>query len=113
MASEADVDRTLKELIRKLDDASVKERALPEKRKLRMQIRDLDLVYIANFGSGRITGLKRSQEEPGDEDVRISVGSDDLVALASGRMGVASAMLTGRLRIDAGVRDLLLIRQLF
>lgn len=85
---------------------------MPERRTLLVQVKDLDESFTAVFAAGSIKDLKRAASS-GDEDVTISVGSDDLIALATGRMGVAGAMLTGRLRVDAGVRDLLLIRQLF
>lgn len=85
---------------------------LPQKRTLAVKIRDLDASYTATFGGGRITGLSRGSPT-GKEDVTITVASDDLVALASGRMGVGGALLSGKLRVDAGFSDLLLIRQMF
>lgn len=112
MATVAEVDQTLHDLVRKLENASVEPRSLPERRTLTVHVRDLDLDYIAVFGEGRISGLEQG-EPSGDEDVKISVSSDDLIALAKGTLNVGGAMLTGKLRIDAGMRDLLTIRHLF
>lgn len=112
MASEAEVEATLNDLISRLDEAGVERRSLPDRRTLAVLIKDLDLTYTAVFGGGKISALEQ-RTPSGDEDVRISVASDDLVALASGRMGVGGALLTGRLRVDAGVSDLFLLRQLF
>jgi hypothetical protein len=39
--------------------------------------------------------------------------SDDLIALTDGRLKLAAAWATGRLRINAGVRDLLKLRSFF
>lgn len=112
MATASEVDRTLKQLVKRLDEASLEPGNLPEKRSLVVFIRDLDITYTAVFGGGRITALKKRDAE-GDEDVRISLSSDDLASLANGKLGVGGALLTGRLRVDAGARDLLLLRQLF
>jgi putative sterol carrier protein len=114
VASAADVDKTLKDLVRRLNGAKIEDGAqIPEgSRSLVIAIRDLDLTYTCVFAEGRIDRLKKA-EAAGDEDARITVTSDDLVALASGKMGVGGALLTGRLRVDAGMRDLLMLRQLF
>lgn len=114
VASADDVDRTLKELVRRLNGAKLEDGAqMPEgSRSLVVSIRDLDITYTCVFAGGRIDKLRKA-EPAGDEDARITVSSDDLVALASGKMGVGGALLTGRLRVDAGMRDLLMLRQLF
>ncbi len=112
VATAAEVDRTLKDLVRRLDEAAVDANSLPESRTLAVLIKDLGVSYTAQFGAGRISALAKA-EPLGDEDVRIVVGSDDLIALATGRMGVGGALLMGKLRVDAGARDLLLLRHLF
>jgi putative sterol carrier protein len=38
--------------------------------------------------------------------------SDDLLALVDGRLKMASAWATGRVKIDAGIRDLLKLRSI-
>jgi putative sterol carrier protein len=38
--------------------------------------------------------------------------SDDLVALTDGQLNVASAWATGRLRVDASIKDMLRLRAL-
>lgn len=114
MATATDVDRTLKDLVRRLNSATLDSDAqMPEgSRSLLIVIRDLDVTYTCVFTGGRIERLRKT-EESGDEDARITVSSDDLIALATGKMGVGGALLTGRLRVDAGMRDLLMLRQLF
>jgi putative sterol carrier protein len=39
--------------------------------------------------------------------------SDDLVALVHGDLKMATAWATGRVKIDAGVRDLVRLRSIF
>lgn len=114
VATSAEVDRTIKRLVRRLSDATRDPKAtLPRgERSLAVVIPDLDLVYTGSFSSGAISNLRKGGPA-GDEDVKVTVSSDDLVALADGRLGVAGALLWGKLRVDAGARDLLLLRQLF
>lgn len=112
VATEEEVDATLHGLARRLAEAQVGSRSLPERRSLAVFIKDLDVTYTAVFGDGMILNLQR-QVPAGSEDVRIHVSSDDLIALANGRMGVGGALLTGKLRVDAGMSDLLLLRRLF
>lgn len=112
VATEDVVDRTLRDLVRRLETADVGRRSLPERRSLAVFIKDLDVSYTAVFGDGVISDLAKG-EPAGNEDVRIFVSSDDLISLASGKMGVGGALLTGRLRVDAGMSDLLMLRHLF
>lgn len=112
VATEEEVDQTLHALARRLADAQVEHRSLPERRSLAVFIKDLDVTYTAVFGEGMISDLVR-RPPAGNEDVRIHVSSNDLIALANGRMGVGGALLTGKLRVDAGMSDLLLLRRLF
>jgi predicted lipid carrier protein YhbT len=112
VATKAQVERTLAELIKRLDSTDVSDRSLPEDRSLVCYIRDLELYYSGTFSAGRISKLV-GQTKQKRGDVLITVGSDDLVALADGRLSPVYAFLSGKLRVDAGARDLMLIRQLF
>jgi predicted lipid carrier protein YhbT len=113
VATPAEVDRTLKDLVRRLAGASPQTRSTPSgERKLVVIIPDLELVYTGAYSAGAISSLRKARPN-GEEDVKITVSSDDLIALADGRLGVGSALLWGKLRVEAGARDLLLLRQLF
>jgi predicted lipid carrier protein YhbT len=112
VATRAQVERTLDDLIGRLHDADVSERSLPAERTLLCHISDLALWYRGTFSEGRISGLVAVKKPPRG-DVVITVSSDDLVALSEGRLSPVFAFLSGKLRVDAGARDLMLIRQLF
>jgi predicted lipid carrier protein YhbT len=113
VATRAQVERTLDELISRLHDADVSDRSLPAERTLLCHISDLSLWYRGTFSEGRISGLVAVKKAPPRGDVVITVSSDDLVALSEGRLSPVFAFLSGKLRVDAGARDLMLIRQLF
>lgn len=113
MATPSDVDSTLRALVERLDAADLGPKAstIPG-RNLVCNVSDLGLVYVAEYREGRIAKLSRVPDGSVG-DVAVTVSSDDLVALAGGRMSVMPAILTGRLRVDASAGDLLLLRQIF
>ena len=45
-------------------------------------------------------------------DIRLTMTSDDLLALTRGDVSFAKAWSSGRLKLDAGIRDLLRLRAL-
>lgn len=114
MASREAVDRTLRELVGRLDGAELNDAKLPsEARSIVVLVPDLDVVYRAEYTKGRIRKLRAVKADTGEADVRITVVSDELVALSEGRSSLPMALLFGRIRVDANARDLLLLRQLF
>jgi hypothetical protein len=114
VATREEVDRTLRELVGRLDGADLDGASLPEQKKtIVCEITDLDLIYRAEYGAGRIRKLRVTRTASDEADVRLSVSSDELIALAEGRSSLPMALLMGRIRVDAHARDLLLLRQLF
>ena len=114
MATPQEVDRTLKNLVKRLDGADLDGASLPDTtRSLLVIIPDLELIYTAEYSGGRIRKLKVVKAAGERPDVRITVGSNELVALADGKSSLPMALLFGRIRVDANARDLLLLRQLF
>ncbi|HEY8481168.1 MAG TPA: SCP2 sterol-binding domain-containing protein [Spirillospora sp.] len=74
---------------------------------------------IPDLGVAYRTRLHRDGLEPFEPDddpkaaqVRLTVASDDLVAMADDRLNPAKAWATGRLKIEASVFDLLRLRKL-
>jgi predicted lipid carrier protein YhbT len=78
-------------------------------RTLSCHIPDLGVTF---FGTLSEDGLENVTEKRGDDEaqVRITVDSDDLLALCSGELPIANAWARGKLRIDASVKDLLRLR---
>jgi hypothetical protein len=111
MATEAEVERAIKTLAKKLADAAPEPEQVPE-RSIVCVLPDLKTAYWAELKGARLKGLKTvPQTEKGD--VRLTAKSDDLIALIEGRLGIGSAFFTGRVRVDAPARDLMLLRRLF
>src|SRR5688500_847666 len=79
-------------------------------RDLACRVPDLDVVFRASFRSGDLCDIR-----PGAADgahITVRVRSDDLIALAEGRLGFAGAWATGKVKVDASLTDLLRLRSL-
>lgn len=110
MAEHDDVAAIVRDLLGRLDEVPRSRRGLlPGRRLVEASCPDLDVSYHALW-TGR--ALQDVQEGPSTRvpDIRIQVDSDDLLALADGRLDVGAAFESGRIRVDAPVRDLLRLR---
>jgi hypothetical protein len=69
---------------------------------------------FGRLGSGAVRDLHVVPDEPGlpKADIRLTMTSDDLVALTDGRLHFGSAWASGRLKLEAGLRDLLRLRKI-
>ncbi|HWH28512.1 MAG TPA: SCP2 sterol-binding domain-containing protein [Mycobacteriales bacterium] len=74
------------------------------------RIRDLDVVFVGRIDDAGLSDIRRADDT--SAQVRLATTSDDLLALADGRLGVPAAWATGRLKIEASVLDLLKLRSL-
>ncbi|MCA1726721.1 MAG: SCP2 sterol-binding domain-containing protein [Actinobacteria bacterium] len=115
MATKKQVEAKLAELIARLDDAGDGVRdtladALPETKVLEVHITDLDERFWTEMVSGHLGELQEGH--PPRRDIRISIPSDDLVELVDGRGSLFSKYLSGHVRIDASVGDLMRLRRL-
>ena len=82
-------------------------------RSLTCWITDLDLTFSGRLRDGRIQDITESPGRPGERaQIRLSMKGDDLVALVGGQLNFASAWASGRVKLEAGIRDLLQLRKL-
>ncbi|MBX6390564.1 MAG: SCP2 sterol-binding domain-containing protein [Frankia sp.] len=70
---------------------------------------DLGTSYVAELRDG---GLHDITEGSRKAQITFTLTSDDLVAVTSGALSVSSAWASGRLKVDASLRDLLRVRDL-
>ena len=109
MAEVEEVEAILDQLLSQLGEVDDQARSImPSKRLIRASCPDLDLVRFAQWQGGELTLL----DDPPTRraDIRISVRSDDLVKLTQGALTFSQAYLSGRIRIDASMSDLLRLR---
>jgi predicted lipid carrier protein YhbT len=95
-------------------DPTVRARHIPERSVLCI-VRDLDVKFTARLDADGVHDL--TQVARGTEidamDVKLSLDSDELIALASREEDFVTAWLRGRVHVSASVRDMLRLRSLF
>jgi hypothetical protein len=115
LATKELVEAKLKELIARVDEADGDVRdslaeTLPEPKVIGVHIRDLDVHYWTEMAGGGLGPLQHGQHR--GPDIRVSLASEDLVQLVDGETSLFSKYLSGHVRIDASVGDLLRLRRL-
>ena len=83
-------------------------------RSLSCRLPDLGQVVLGRLGGGAVRELTTVPEGPSvpKADIRLTMSSDDLIALTDGRLSFAPAWASGRVKLEAGFRDLLRLRSL-
>ncbi|WP_338899064.1 sterol-binding protein [Streptomyces sp. TG1A-60] len=82
-------------------------------RSLSCHITDLDVTFVGCVEDGRIEVLDTLQGPPREKaEIRLTMTGDDLVAMVGGELHFARAWGSGRVRLEAGFRDLLQLRKL-
>lgn len=79
-------------------------------RTISCRVRDLGVVFAGRLDEHGLRDVREVDDV--SAQVRLATTSDDLLALADGRLGVPAAWATGRLKIEASVLDLLKLRSL-
>ena len=83
-------------------------------RTLSCRLTDLDQVVQGRLSGGSVRNVHVVPDGPGVEKaaIRLTMASDDLIALTDGRLAFGSAWASGRVKLEAGIRDLLRLRSL-
>ena len=79
-------------------------------RSLACHIKDLDAYFHGRLRGGTIVDL--TDGDDAKAQIRLTVGSDDLLALVDGQLNFATAWASGRVSVKAGFTDLLKLRKL-
>ncbi|GAB2949262.1 SCP2 sterol-binding domain-containing protein [Nonomuraea fastidiosa] len=114
MASVEECRAALAKLVTQFDEIDEADRAKHVvERTVSCRVSDLDVTF---YGRLHYEGLDPFVETPpGDgrpTDVKLTIVSDDLVALVNGELDLARALLGGRVKVDASFGDLLRLRRL-
>lgn len=76
------------------------------------RLADLDVIFVGRLDEDGVHDVEEADAEP-EVDVRLTMDSDELVALADGSDDFLHAWLRGRVQVSASMRDLLRLRSLF
>jgi hypothetical protein len=90
-------------------DGSVRDHA--QDRTVSCRLTDLDVTIRGRLSGGELVDVTEAVSSERAQ-VRLTMSSDDLVDLAHGRLSFAHAWATGRVKLDASLRDLLRLRSL-
>jgi len=95
-------------------DPLLRAKHVPE-RTVACRIEDLDIVFVGHLDEHGVHDLVEHTDAQSEAaaDVRVSMSSDQLVALAERRDDFLHAWLRGRVQVSASMRDLLRLRSLF
>ena len=111
MATEAECDKALRSLVDMLArvPAEVRSKYVLD-RTVSCKVSDLGVTWSARLCDAGIIGL--TTEDDAKAQVRLSVSSDDLIALVAGRQSVPTALATGKVRVQASPLDMLRLTNL-
>jgi predicted lipid carrier protein YhbT len=114
MASVEECRAALAKLVAQFDEIDEEDRAKHVvERTVSARVSDLDVIFYGRLHHG---GLDPFTQEPWADgrsaDVKLTIVSDDLIALVDGELDLARALLGGRVKIDASFGDLLRLRRL-
>lgn len=111
MATLQDCERAVQSLVDRLGavDPDLRSRFVRE-RTVSCRVPDLDVVFLGQLSDDGLHDIQTGEDS--SAQVKLTACSDDLVALAEGRLAVPSAWATGKLKVDASLGDLLKLRNL-
>ena len=110
----ATMDQCLTSLQRILGDLASSPAAAGLDRSLSCRLTDLDEVVLGRLTSGAVKDLHvlpHGPEVP-RADIRLTMNSDDLIAMTEGDLHFGKAWASGRVKLEAGLRDLLRLRKI-
>jgi hypothetical protein len=85
-------------------------RAHAEARTVSCRLTDLDTTISGRLEGGRLTDVSLQERPPAQ--LRLTMTSDDLIDLTEGRLSFPRAWASGRIKLDASLRDLVRLRSL-
>ena len=93
-------------------DPILRAKHVPE-RTVACTIDDLDVTFVGQLDEHGVHDLVEHDEGDVEADVRVTMSSDQLVALSEREDDFLHAWLRGRVQVSASMRDLLRLRSLF
>ena len=79
-------------------------------RSISVTLPDLGVVFTGRLHDGRMEDL--TTEPAPKAQIRLTMASDDLIALTDGSLALPGAWASGRVKVDASILDLMKLRSL-
>jgi hypothetical protein len=112
MSSAEECRTALQKLAARLSELSPTEREQYfGNRTISVTVPDLNVTFVTVLGSGDDPVREAAPGDP-PADIRMTAKSDEVVALAEQPMNIARAWMSGRIKIEASIKDLFRLRRL-
>ena len=110
----ATMDQCLTALRSILGDLASNPAAAGLDRSLSCRLTDLHQVVLGRLSSSSVRDMRAVPDGPEvpKADIRLTMSSDDLVAMTDGDLHFGKAWASGRVKLEAGLRDLLRLRKI-
>jgi hypothetical protein len=110
----ATMDECLKALKGILGDIAAHPAAAGLDRSLSCRLTDLQQVVLGRLSAGSVRDLHVVPEGPDvpKADIRLTMTSDDLIAMTDGKLHFGKAWASGKVKLEAGLRDILRLRKI-
>jgi hypothetical protein len=115
LATKREVESRLRELIQRLEQAEGDVHtslagSLPERKTIEISLPDLEASYWTTMAAGKMDTLHRGV--PPHTDIRMVVDSDHLMELLDGKRSLFSSFVSGSVKIQASLSDLIRLRKM-
>jgi hypothetical protein len=112
MASAQECQQALQKLAGRLSEMSPADRAnYFADRTMSVTIPDIGVTFVTRLGSGDDPVREAAPDEP-PADIKLTADSDEVVSLAETPMNIGRAWVSGRVKVEASVKDLFRLRRL-
>ncbi|MCW2602333.1 MAG: hypothetical protein JWN61_468 [Pseudonocardiales bacterium] len=123
MATQEQCEAALTAVAKRLGGEENASKPKLDERSLSCTVTDLGLVYRGRLHAGQLDDVRLANaaglptaaaraEDAAPAQLRLSLASDDLVALSVGELDFAKAWMKGRVKLEASFADLLRLRSL-
>lgn len=112
VATAPECETALHDLAARLAEKDPAARARGFDRSLSCTITDLGIAYAGRLRDGLLEDIAPTTKA-GTAQVRLELTGDDLVAMVGGSLNLGSAWAAGRIKVHAGIRDMMKLRSVF
>jgi predicted lipid carrier protein YhbT len=113
MATAEECRKALESLTARIEDMNQEDRAAHlAERTLSCKVSDLGITFVTRLGAHGAEPVREAAAADGAAQIRFTAKSDDVLAIAADPGSFARAWLTGRLKVDGNLLDLLQLRRL-
>lgn len=113
MASAEECREALQKLTGRLTEMSAGDRASYfGHRSMSCKVTDLDVTFVTRFTDDGADPVTEANPDDPPADIRLAANSEDVLHLAESPANIARMWVSGKVKVQASMRDLLALRKL-